>query len=265
MVISIMNKKGGVGKTTTSTTLASILASKGKKVLLIDYDGQGNATEKIGIEDKEHLKITLNDVLNKIILEEELPKKEEYIINLKDQNLDVIPANNELYALQNNLVNADYRELILKQLIDELREDYEYIIIDCLPTLGTVLKNAMVASDYIVLVTNPETMSIDALPDMIKNINSIKRKGNPALTIVGILVTKADGRTNSEKVMMQELNDTLGKEYYIFDSVVPATVKIEEAQAMKTTINYYDNASPATKAYIAFTDELLKIVGDVKR
>ena len=264
MVISIMNKKGGVGKTTTSTTLASILASKGKKVLLIDYDGQGNATEKIGIEDKEHLKITLNDVLNKIILEEELPKKEEYIINLKDQNLDVIPANNELYALQNNLVNADYRELILKQLIDELREDYEYIIIDCLPTLGTVLKNAMVASDYIVLVTNPETMSIDALPDMIKNINSIKRKGNPTLTIAGILVTKADGRTNIEKVMMRELNDTIGKEYYIFDSVVPATVKIEEAQAMKTTINYYDNTSPATKAYIAFTDELLKIVGDIK-
>ena len=264
MVISVMNKKGGVGKTTTSTTIASILASKGKKVLLIDYDGQGNATEKIGIEDREHLKTTLNDVLNKIILEEDLPNREEFIIHLEKQNLDVIPSNNELYALQNNLVNADYREMILKQLIDELREDYEYIIIDCLPTLGTVLKNAMVASDYIVLITNPEAMSIDALPEMIKHINSIKRKGNPALTIAGILVTKVDGRTNIEKAMIQELKEGIGQEYHVFDSEIPATVKIEEAQAMNETINYYDKSSSGSIAYTNFTDELLKIVGDIR-
>lgn len=264
MVISVMNKKGGVGKTTTSTTLASILASKDRKVLLIDYDGQGNATEKIGIKDREHLKVTLNDVLNKIILEEELPKKEEYIIHLENQNLDVIPANNELYALQNNLVNADYREMILKQLIDELKEDYEYIIIDCLPTLGTVLKNAMVASDYILLITNPEAMSIDALPEMIKHINSIKRKGNPALTIAGILITKIDGRTNIEKAMIQELKEGIGKEYYVFNNEIPSTVKIEEAQALNETINYYDKNCSASVAYTNFTDELLKIVGDIK-
>lgn len=176
MVISVMNKKGGVGKTTTSTTLASILAGKGRKVLLIDYDGQGNATDILGVEDKEHLSLTINDVLNKIILEEELPKKEEYIIHLEKQGLDIIPANNELYALQNNLVNADYREMILKQLIDEIKEEYEYVIIDCLPTLGTVLKNAMVASDYIVLPVEAEVMAVDGLTEMIKHINSIKKK-----------------------------------------------------------------------------------------
>ncbi|MBR1453092.1 MAG: ParA family protein [Lachnospiraceae bacterium] len=264
MVISVMNKKGGVGKTTTSTTLASILAERGKKVLLIDYDGQGNATERMGVE-KEHLKTTINDVLNKIILEEELPAKSEYIINLPDHKLDLIPANNELYALQNNLVNADYRELILKQLIDEIKNDYEYVIIDCLPTLGTVLKNAMVASDYIVLPVEPEVMAVEALPEIIKNINSIKKKGNPDLTIAGILITKAETRTNLEKATIDYLKELLGAEHNIFSSKIPTTVKIKEAQSFGLTINEYDKNSLATIAYNNFVDELLKYIGDKKR
>ncbi len=263
MVISVMNKKGGVGKTTTSTTLASILAEKGRKVLLIDYDGQGNATERMGIE-KDNLQTTINDVLNKIIMEEELPAKSEYIINLSEHKFDLIPANNELYALQNNLVNADYRELILKQLIDEVKDDYEYIIIDCLPTLGTVLKNAMVASDYIVLPVEPEVMAVEALPEIIKNINSIKKKGNPALSIAGILITKAETRTNLEKVTIDYLKELLGNEYNIFNSKMPTTVKIKEAQSYGLTINEYDKTSPASIAYNSFVNELLKYVGDIK-
>ena len=264
MVISVMNKKGGVGKTTTSTTLASILAGKGRKVLLIDYDGQGNATDIMGVEDKEHLSLTINDVLNKIILEEELPKKEEYIIHLEKQGLDIIPANNELYALQNNLVNADYREMILKQLIDEIKEEYEYVIIDCLPTLGTVLKNAMVASDYIVLPVEAEVMAVDGLTEMIKHINSIKKKGNPALTIAGILITKANGRTNLEKAVIEELKENVGMEISIFNTQIPITVKVKEAQSMGETINVYDKFSPASVAYTKFTEELMKYVGDVR-
>lgn len=160
-VIAIANEKGGVGKTTTATTLAYLLAKKGKIVLLIDYDGQANSTLIMSDENPNNIKITISTIINYIIKGEELPPKKTYII--KSKGIDLIPLNANLFTLETKLSTVNFREYILKKFIDKIRVDYDYVIIDCMPQIGTAMLNVMVASDSLITPTQAEILSVKGL------------------------------------------------------------------------------------------------------
>ena len=247
-VISIANQKGGVGKTTTTVNLSTILAKKGKKVLLIDTDPQGNATSGLGIT--KELELSVYDVLvGETAIDETL---QETAI----KNLTVCPSNISLAGAEVQLVSMMSREQRLKTKLDAIKEKYDYILIDCPPSLGLVTLNAFTASDSVLIPVQCEYFALEGLGQLLNTVNLVKKHLNKNLEIEGALLTMYDARTNLSNQVVKEV-----KKYFedkVYKTVIPRNVRLSEAPSYGMPISIYDPRSKGAKAYEKFAKELLK-------
>jgi len=218
-VISVANQKGGVAKSTTTLNLGVGLARQGKKVLLIDADPQGSLTASLGYVEPDDIGTTLATIMMNIINDEEIGE-EEGILHHKEQ-IDLLPANIELSALEVTMSNVMSRELIMKEYIDTMRSRYDYILIDCMPSLGMMTINALVASDMVLIPVQAAYLPVKGLQQLIRTISMVKKRLNRKLTIQGILLTMVDFRTNYAKDIASRVKETYGSKIAIFENVIP--------------------------------------------
>ena len=247
-IVSIANQKGGVGKTTTSINLSTILAKKGKKVLMIDADPQGNASSGVGV-DKE-VEESVYDIL---IGDTEI---KNVVIKTNIKNLYVCPSNINLAGAEVELVSVMSREYRLKEKLDEVKDEYDYIIIDCPPSLGLITLNAFTASDSVLIPVQCEYYALESLGQLINTINLVKKHLNKNIDIEGALLTMYDARTNLSNQVVKEV-----KKYFndkVYKNVIPRNVKLSEAPSYGMHISIYDPRSKGAKSYEKFVKEFMK-------
>lgn len=248
-VISVANQKGGVGKTTTTVNLATLLAKKGKKVLLIDTDPQGNATSGLGVT--KELELSVYDIL---VGETTF---QETVQETAVKNLTVCPSNISLAGAEVELVSMMSREQRLKTKLDEVKEQYDFVLIDCPPSLGLITLNAFTASDSVLIPVQCEYFALEGLGQLLNTVNLVKKHLNKNLEIEGALLTMYDARTNLSNQVVKEV-----KKYFedkVYKTVIPRNVRLSEAPSYGMPISIYDPKSKGAKAYEKFTRELLKI------
>ncbi len=251
--IALANQKGGVGKTTTAASLGVGLSRQGKKVLLIDADAQGNLTQMMGWPQPDELNPTLATLMEKIILDEPISTGEG-ILKQKD-GVHLIPANIELSAMEVTLVNAMSRETVLKRLLNTVKDDYDYAIIDCMPSLGMLTINALTAADSVIIPVQAQYLPTKGLQQLLKTVGRVKRQLNPRLEIDGILVTMVDMRTNLSKGVVEQLRSAYGGR--VFASEIPRSTKAAEMALESKSIFAYDPNGRAAKAYESLAKEVL--------
>ncbi len=247
-IISIANQKGGVGKTTTAINLSTVLAKRNKKVLLIDTDPQGNATSGVG-ETKE----TENSIYE-VLIEE--TKMEEAIIKTKIKNLFLCPSNINLAGAEVELVSMMSRERRLKEKLDEIKQKFDYIIIDCPPSLGLITLNAFTASDSVLIPVQCEYYALEGLGQLINTINLVKKHLNSKLEVEGAVLTMFDTRTNLSKQVVDEVKGYFNNK--VFKTVIPRNVKLSEAPSYGLPITLYDPRSKGAKCYDKLGREVIK-------
>lgn len=247
-IIAVANQKGGVGKTTTAITLSAILAKKGKKVMLIDADPQGNATSGVGIE-KEMEKSVYELLVEDTSINETL--QDSSIKNLK-----VCPSNINLAGAEVELVSMMSREQRLKEKLEEVQDEFDYIIIDCPPSLGLITLNAFTAANSVLIPIQCEYYALEGLGQLINTINLVKKHLNKNLEIEGALLTMYDARTNLSNQVVKEVKNYFGEKVY--KTVIPRNVKLSEAPSYGMPITVYDARSKGAKSYDKFVKEFLK-------
>ena len=259
-VIAIANQKGGVGKTTTTSNLGIGLSRQGKRVLLIDADAQGSLTASLGYREPDKLNITLANVMGNIINEKEMDA--EYGILRHEEGVDLMPGNIELSGVEVSLVNVMSRETVLRSYIEEQRNKYDYILIDCMPSLGMITINAFACADSILipvqaayLPAKGAYLPVKGLEQLIKTIGKVKRQINPRLEIEGVLMTMVDSRTTYARDISKLLIENYGSRVRIFENSIPMSVRAAEISAEGTSIYKHD---PNGKAYQSLTEEVLR-------
>lgn len=255
-VICVSNQKGGVAKTTTCINLGIGLARAGKKVLLIDADAQGSMAASLGIQEPDGLDFTLANIMEKVINDEDLEPGEGILHHT--EGIDFIPANIELAGLETSLVNIMSRETILRQFINSIRERYEYIIVDTMPSLGMITVNALVAADCVLIPVEAAYLPVKGLQQLIKTIGKVHRKLNPALTIMGILLTKVDRRTNFARDISAQIREVYGSRVHIFENCIPLSVRAVETSAEGKSIYLHDPKGIVAQGYQRLTKEVLE-------
>lgn len=255
-VISVCNQKGGVGKTTTAVNLGIGLASEGNKVLLIDGDPQGSLTISLGYREPDRIDHTLASLLSEV-MEEQKSSVSETIIH-HEEGVDLIPANIELSALEINLVNVMSREVMLRSLVENIKSDYDYIIIDCMPSLGMLTINALACADSVLIPVQAAYLPVKGLEQLIKTIGRVQRKLNKKLRIEGILLTMVDARTNYARDISQLVVDTYSDQIGVFETLIPLSVRAAEISAEGSSIYQYDPKGKAASAYRTLTEEVMR-------
>ena len=247
-VFSLCNQKGGVGKTTTAVNLASCLAQKKKKILLIDIDPQGNTTSGLGLDKNALQKTTYDALINSNSLSEVI-----YSTCLTD--LFLIPSNPHLSGAEVELIHSENREFLLKEAVDRLKSDYDFILIDCPPSLGLLTLNALVASDNMLIPLQCEYYALEGLGQLLNTFQLVREKLNPALEIGGVILTMADFRTNLTQQVIEDVRNHFQDR--VFQTVIPRSVKISEAPSFGKPITLYDPYSKGAKCYQEIAKEFL--------
>lgn len=251
-IISIINHKGGVGKTTTTLNLGSSLAHKGCKVLLLDLDGQANLTVSAGIKDVSRtIYEAFRDELNT------LP------ILINEAGLEIVPASLDLQALEAELIGEPARELILKELLEPVKNQYDYILIDCPPALGFLTLNALTASDHIIIPVEAEALALKGMTKLLQVIQKVQKRLNPDIKVLGILVTKYDSR----KVLNRSVHDNISQQYanLLLKTVIRDNVSIAEAPSAQTDIIHYAPKSYGAEDYLKLADEVNELLQNSKQ
>ena len=254
-VIAVVNQKGGTAKTTTVENLGIGLARQGKKVLLLDTDPQGSLTISLGYPRPDELEITLFDLLNKTINEDSVSAGEGILHQA--EGIDLIPANISLAGLEVALVNTMNRERILKQFLEPVKGNYDYVLLDCMPSLGMLTVNALAAADAALVPVQANYLSAKGLEQLLQTINKVKRQINPKLRIEGILLTMVDGRTNYGREISSLIRDTYGGHIKIFNSEIPRSVRAAEISAEGKSIFLHDPKGKVAEAYQNLTKEVM--------
>ena len=254
-VIAIANQKGGVGKTTTTSNLGIGLSKQGKKVLLIDADAQGSLTASLGIQEPDKLEKTLATVMANIINDEEM--EDNYGILHHSEGVDILPGNIELSGLEVSLVNVMSREGVLRAYIEQQKDRYDYILIDCMPSLGMITINAFACADSILIPVQAAYLPVKGLQQLIKTIGKVKRQINTKLEIEGILLTMVDNRTNYSKDISTLLIENYGSRVKIFKNSIPMSVRAAEQSAEGISIFKHDPKGKVASAYQSLTEEVL--------
>lgn len=254
-IIVIGSQKGGVGKTTTTFNLAYILSRMGKRVLAVDFDSQANLTTCYGIEKTDELEYTIGHMLMAQI-EDEKPLPAKKCIRAKD-GVDFIPASIYLSAVDAKLRMEMGAEKMLAELLEPLRSQYDYILIDTCPSLGILTINALAAADEVLIAVNPQLLAMMGLQDFLRTVVKIKRRINPKLEIAGILLTMCEKRTTLCKVLTEEVTENFGEQIRVFETQIPSTVKVGESIYYGKPLVQYSPKASATTAYIKLAKELI--------
>ncbi|SET01159.1 ParA family protein [Anaerobranca gottschalkii] len=248
-VFAITNQKGGVGKTTTAVNLSAYLAMKGKKVLLLDIDPQGNSTSGLGVN-KHHIKKCIYNVLV-----DDFPL-DAIIVPTSVKNLDLAPATIQLAGAEIELVPTVSREVRLKNGLANVRREYDYIIIDCPPSLGLLTINALTAADGVIVPIQCEYYALEGLSQLVNTVNLVQKHLNPLLTFEGALLTMYDARTNLSNQVVEEVKNFFGNKVY--KTIIPRNVRLSEAPSHGKSILEYDPKSKGAEVYEALAEEVLK-------
>ncbi len=247
-IIAIANQKGGVGKTTTAINLSACLAEKGKKVLSIDMDPQGNMTSGLGVS-KDEVEKTVYDL---IIGEAEI---EDIICREVSENLDILPTNIDLSAAEIELIGIDDKEYIIKKEVEKIRDNYDFIIIDCPPSLSMLTINAMTTADSILVPIQCEYYALEGLSQLIHTIELVQERLNPVLSIEGVVFTMYDARTNLSLQVVENVKDNLNQN--IYKTIIPRNIRLAEAPSYGMPINQYDSKSAGAESYRLLADEVI--------
>ena len=255
-VIAVANQKGGTAKTTTTVNLGIGLANQGKKVLLVDADPQGDLTTALGWTDADSLDITLTTQMERVIRDEPFDCHEGILHH--EEGVDLVPTNIELSGMEMVLVNAMSRETTLKNYLSGLKKEYDYIIIDCMPSLGMLTVNALAAADSVIIPVQAHYLPLKGMAQLTRTIGKVQRQINPSLKVDGVLLTLADMRTNLARATAESLQQNYGRIVKVYKTVIPVSVKAAETSAAGQSIYRYDKNGAAAKAYADFTGEVMR-------
>ena len=255
-VIAIANQKGGVGKTSTTVNLGAGLVRQGFDVLLVDMDSQANLTMALGFQNPDEMQFTIANVLQKAVREETIIPEEGILTN--EEGIDLMPSNVQLSGVELSLINEYGREAVLKQYIDVVRLNYDYILIDCAPSLSVLTINALVAADSVLIPTQPQYFSMAGIQMFYDTFCKVKRKMNPSLQIEGVLVTMMDNRPNFTKDLVAQLRESYGDTFKVFDTEIPTSIRMSESSARGRSIFAYDRKNKVATAYEKLTREVIE-------